>query len=112
MRGRRRFLRLLAGFAASAAAFSLRAARPRTAPLSRPSNMSGAAAPTIPLFLCGDVMPGRAIDQVLPHPSNPKLHEPYMQDARGYLRLAEDASGDIPHPVPLDYIWGDALREL
>ena len=59
MRGRRRFLRLLAGIAAGSTAFSLHAARPRTA---------------IALFLCGDVMPGRAIDQILPHPSNPKLH--------------------------------------
>ena len=97
MHGRRRFLRLLAGIAAGSTAFSLHAARPR---------------PAIALFLCGDVMPGRAIDQILPHPSNPTLHEPYMQDARGYLRLAEEASGDIPHPVPLDYIWGDALTEL
>ncbi len=27
--------------------------------------------PTIMLFLCGDVMTGRGIDQVLPHPSQP-----------------------------------------
>ncbi|HEY8157335.1 MAG TPA: hypothetical protein VIF10_01405 [Methylobacter sp.] len=26
---------------------------------------------TIMLFLCGDVMTGRGIDQVLPHPGNP-----------------------------------------
>ena len=42
----------------------------------------------ITLFLCGDVMTGRAIDQVLPHPGDPRLHEPYVHDARGYVRLA------------------------
>jgi hypothetical protein len=30
---------------------------------------------TITLFLCGDVMPGRGIDQILPHPGDPRLHE-------------------------------------
>ena len=28
----------------------------------------------ITLFLCGDVMTGRGIDQVLPHPGRPRLH--------------------------------------
>jgi poly-gamma-glutamate capsule biosynthesis protein CapA/YwtB (metallophosphatase superfamily) len=70
------------------------------------------AATTVSLFLCGDVMTGRAIDQILPHPSKPDLHEPYMHDARGYLALAQQASGDIPHPAPLPYVWGDALAEL
>src|ERR1700682_4474625 len=32
-------------------------------------------ADSIRLFLCGDVMTGRGIDQVLPHPSDPRLHE-------------------------------------
>ena len=30
----------------------------------------------ITLFLCGDVMSGRGIDQVLPHSVDPKLFEP------------------------------------
>jgi poly-gamma-glutamate capsule biosynthesis protein CapA/YwtB (metallophosphatase superfamily) len=67
---------------------------------------------TITLFLCGDVMTGRGIDQVLPHPGNPRLHEPYMTSARGYVRLAEEANGPIPKPVDFAYIWGDALEEL
>ena len=67
---------------------------------------------TLSLFLCGDVMTGRAIDQILPHPSKPELHEKYMRDARGYLALAHEASGDIPHPVSFAYVWGDALAEL
>ena len=36
----------------------------------------------IRLFLCGDVTTGRGIDQVLPHPNDPTLHEPYINDAR------------------------------
>lgn len=70
------------------------------------------AATTVSLFLCGDVMTGRAIDQILPHPSKPELHEPYLHDARDYLGLAQRASGDIPHPAPLAYVWGDAMVEL
>src|SRR5947199_9266688 len=64
------------------------------------------------LFLCGDVMTGRGIDQALPHPVNPALHEPYVRDAREYVDLAENANGPIPRPVSFDYIWGHAVQEL
>ncbi|MGH7857401.1 MAG: CapA family protein [Candidatus Binatia bacterium] len=64
------------------------------------------------LFLCGDVMTGRGIDQILPHPSEPTLHEPAVKDARGYVRLAEDAHGPIPRAVDFRYVWGDALAEM
>src|SRR6266508_2876294 len=64
------------------------------------------------LFLCGDVMTGRGIDQALPHPVNPILYEPYVRDAREYVTLAEKANGSITRPLSADYIWGDALREL
>jgi len=64
------------------------------------------------LFLCGDVMTGRGIDQVLPHPLNPRLYEPYLSDACAYVELAENANGPIPRPVDFDYIWGEALPEL
>jgi len=64
------------------------------------------------LFLCGDVMTGRGVDQVLPHPGNPVLYESYVRDARQYVRLAEAVSGPIPRPVDFGYIWGDALDEL
>lgn len=64
------------------------------------------------VFLCGDVMTGRGIDQVLPHPSDPRIHEPFVHDAREYVRLAETANGPMPRPVELPYIWGDALDEL
>src|SRR6266699_715085 len=64
------------------------------------------------LFLCGDVMTGRGIDQALPHSSNPILYEPCIRDAREYVDLAEKANGPIPRPVSFDYIWGDLLPEL
>lgn len=66
----------------------------------------------IQMFLCGDVMTGRGIDQVLPHPAPPTIHESYMTDARGYVKLAEEAHGAIPAPVDYAYIWGDALAEF
>lgn len=66
----------------------------------------------ITLFLCGDVMTGRGIDQVLPHPAPPRLHEAYVKDAREYMVLAERANGAIPRPVDFGYIWGAALAEL
>jgi len=66
----------------------------------------------ITLFLCGDVMTGRGIDQVLQHPSDPRLHEPYVRNAKKYVALAEAANGAIPQPVDFPYIWGDALTEL
>jgi poly-gamma-glutamate capsule biosynthesis protein CapA/YwtB (metallophosphatase superfamily) len=64
------------------------------------------------LFLCGDVMTGRGIDQALPHPVNPILYEPYVRDAREYVALAEKANGPIPRPLSVNYVWGDALEEL
>src|SRR6266571_2526561 len=64
------------------------------------------------LFLCGDVMTGRGIDQALPHSSNPILYEPYIRDAREYVDLAENANGPIPRRVSFDYVWGDLLPEL
>ena len=64
------------------------------------------------LFLCGDVMTGRGIDQALPYPVNPTLYEPYVRDAREYMHLAETAHGSIPRPISFDYIWGDAPQEL
>jgi poly-gamma-glutamate capsule biosynthesis protein CapA/YwtB (metallophosphatase superfamily) len=64
------------------------------------------------LFLGGDVMTGRGIDQALPHPVNPTLYEPYIRDAREYVDLAEKANGPIQRPVSFDYIWGGALQEL
>ena len=73
---------------------------------------ANAARPGVTLFLCGDVMTGRGIDQVLAHPSKPRLHEQYVRSALDYVSLAERASGAIERPVTPEYIWGDALAEL
>ncbi|MBS0525812.1 MAG: CapA family protein [Proteobacteria bacterium] len=64
------------------------------------------------LFLCGDVMLGRGIDQILPDPCPPGLHEAFVVSARTYVELAESAHGPINWPVDLRYVWGDALPEL
>ena len=66
----------------------------------------------VTLFMTGDVMTGRGIDQVLPYPSDPVIYEGYMKSAKGYLQIAEQANGPIPRPAGFAYIWGDALEEL
>ncbi|MGM0930047.1 MAG: CapA family protein [Actinomycetota bacterium] len=67
------------------------------------------ASSTITLFLAGDVMTGRGVDQILPHPGAAKLREGYIRDARDYVALAEAVNGHIPHPVDPAWPWGDAL---
>lgn len=64
------------------------------------------------LFLAGDVMTGRGIDQVLRYPGNPQLFEEYITAATDYVYLAELAHGPIGKPVDFAYVWGDALPEL
>lgn len=64
------------------------------------------------LFLCGDVMTGRGIDQILPQPSDPQLYEPYVRNAKIYVKLAERLNGPISQPADFSYVWGDALAEL
>jgi poly-gamma-glutamate synthesis protein (capsule biosynthesis protein) len=71
-----------------------------------------AARPFARVFLCGDVMTGRGIDQILPHPSDPLLHEQYVKSAEDYVRLAEAANGPIPRSVDFSYVWGAALQVL
>lgn len=66
----------------------------------------------VTLFLCGDVMPGRGVDQILPHPGDPELRESCTDDARAYVRLAERANGPIPQPADFSWPWGDALHVL
>jgi poly-gamma-glutamate capsule biosynthesis protein CapA/YwtB (metallophosphatase superfamily) len=62
------------------------------------------------LFLSGDVMLGRGVDQILPHPGNPMLYESQVRDARIYVDLAVRANGSIPQPVDWLWPWGDALQ--
>lgn len=64
------------------------------------------------LFLCGDVMVGRGIDQLLAHPGSPELREDYVRDARDYIGLVEAAAGPIQRPVPPAHVWGEALGIL
>ena len=66
----------------------------------------------ITLFLCGDVMLGRGIDQIMHCPSDPTLYELYVTSALGYVELAERANGPIPRDCPFDYVWGNALSDL
>ena len=80
------------------------------AAMQRETTKTGKEIEPITLFLCGDVMTGRGIDQVLPHPGNPALHEPYAKSALEYVALAEARNGPIATPVDYAYIWGDALQ--
>jgi poly-gamma-glutamate capsule biosynthesis protein CapA/YwtB (metallophosphatase superfamily) len=57
-------------------------------------------------------MVGRGVDQILPHPSHPRIREPLLHSALDYVSLAEARNGRIAKPVDFAYIWGDALAEL
>jgi len=63
----------------------------------------------ITLFMCGDVMVGRGIDQILPHPGNPTIYEPYVRNAGLYVDLAEEVTGPIPKPVNFYHYVARAL---
>ena len=64
------------------------------------------------LFLCGDVMTGRGIDQVLAHPVKPHLFESWARSALDYVQLAERTAGRIGRGLDCAYPWGDALAVL
>lgn len=66
----------------------------------------------VTLFLAGDVMTGRGVDQALPSPGDPQLWESFVGDASGYVTLAEEAHGAIPRPMPMNWPWGDAVALL
>ncbi|MFD9516900.1 CapA family protein [Streptomyces sp. NPDC059979] len=66
----------------------------------------------VTLFLAGDVMLGRGVDQILPHPGDPALPEAYVTDARTYVELAEAVNGTIPRRAPFSWPWGEALGLL
>ncbi|GFG75830.1 CapA family protein [Mycobacterium botniense] len=71
-----------------------------------------AAETTHTVFLCGDVMTGRGLDQILPHRGSPELHEPVVTDARTYVALAEQTNGPIAVPVDFAWPWGEAAALL
>jgi len=64
------------------------------------------------LFLTGDVMLGRGMDQILPKPCPPRIFEHSIKAARRYVELAEDAHGKLPLDRNLQYLWGSTLPEL
>ena len=74
--------------------------------------MSKMAQGSVTLFLSGDVMTGRGIDQILPTPGGSELFESYVDDARAYVRLAERKNGPIPRHADFAYVWGAALGLL
>ena len=110
---RRRFLRWTGGLLLGSAAAGIAGARAagRTDSMTGTTPTAAAGKGEIRLFLCGDVMTARGIDQILPYSVDPVLHEPFATSALDYLRLAERANGAIPRPVEFGYIWGDALAE-
>ena len=64
------------------------------------------------IFLCGDVMLGRGIDQILSYPCKPHLYESYVKDARVYVKIGEKRNGKLPSKqvtAEKNYIWGDLL---
>jgi poly-gamma-glutamate capsule biosynthesis protein CapA/YwtB (metallophosphatase superfamily) len=67
---------------------------------------------TLTIFLCGDVMLGRGVDQILHFPGDPSLRERQVRDARVYIELAESLNGAIARPVDWTWPWGDALDLL
>jgi poly-gamma-glutamate capsule biosynthesis protein CapA/YwtB (metallophosphatase superfamily) len=109
MRGRRQFLRQLARIALGVAGGAVVDGAHAVPAVPRRSREFEAMPVT--LFLCGDVMLGRGIDQILEHPSDPVLHEEVVRDARRYLELAEAANGRIPRNVAATYVWGEALTQ-
>lgn len=63
-------------------------------------------------LLDGGCHDGKRVDQVLPHPSDPRLCASYMKSAVGYVEPAEEMNGPIPKPADYSYIWGEAFNEL
>ena len=72
-----------------------------------------AAGGDISLFLGGDVMTGRGIDHILPHPNPADFGRPDDRyPVSRYLDLAEARNGPVPRAVPFDYVWGVSLEVL
>lgn len=57
-------------------------------------------------------MLGRGVDQVLPHPGDPRLYEGFAKSALDYVALAERVNGAVPRMVAWEYVWGAALEEM
>jgi poly-gamma-glutamate synthesis protein (capsule biosynthesis protein) len=77
--------------------------------VARTAATCGTGRRAVRLLLTGDVMCGRGVDRILPHPSDPRIFEPRVRDARDHVRLAERAHGEIPKPVGRSWPRGDAV---
>ena len=62
------------------------------------------------IFLCGDVMLGRAVDQIFQFKTDPRLYETVNNDAKQYLPLKMLRYAKKNHYVGYDYIWGPLLK--
>ena len=112
---RRRFLQLAASVMSGFFTVGARSDGRRVCQVPSPGSRivtPGSPGKPVTLFLCGDVMLGRGIDQIMPVSAPTRLYEPFLTDARQYIRLAEAVNGPIPRPVDASYVWGDALAEL
>ena len=67
---------------------------------------------SVRLFLCGDVMCGRGIDQLLAYPCSPAIYEDFMRSAESYVLFAERTNGPTPRRNGASYVWGAALDEF
>ncbi len=112
MPSRRELLRFAGLSVLGLAARRRRAAARAPGAMSEPKPTSEEGPDPVTLFLAGDVMTGRGIDQILARPSEPRLHEPWVESALDYVALAERANGPIPRSAPPDYVWGEAVAEL
>jgi poly-gamma-glutamate synthesis protein (capsule biosynthesis protein) len=61
------------------------------------------------LFLAGDVMLGRGIDQILKYKNDPELFESFIKDARYYIPETMKNFSEKEKYVGPDYVWGDLL---
>jgi poly-gamma-glutamate capsule biosynthesis protein CapA/YwtB (metallophosphatase superfamily) len=64
------------------------------------------------LFLGGDVMTGRGIDQIQAVPGDPTLYESHARSALRYVEIAERSHGSIPRGQGPEYVWGDVPELL
>lgn len=61
------------------------------------------------LFLCGDVMLGRAIDQLFKYKNDPTLYESFVKSALYYLPPTMKKYSNPNTYVNYDYIWNSLL---
>lgn len=62
------------------------------------------------LFLAGDVMLGRGIDQILKYKNNPMIYESFVKDARYYIPNTMKKFSEQGKYVDQFYVWGDLLN--